>query len=233
MSHRLRLFVLLGLGFLALAAQAQPALVAGDGPAWAELSAQQRSALAPLQPHWAGIGANRRAKWLEVAARFPSLPADEQQRVQQRMAAWATLSPTERGRARQSYQETKQLAREDRQARWDAYQALSPGQRRSLAQGAAGPLPALPERDGSAKRNLVAPSASARPDSRPAAPTVVQLNPGASTNLVNRQALAPVHQQPGMPKIAATPAFVDRNTLLPKRGPQAAVTAAAPASAPR
>jgi hypothetical protein len=32
----------------------------------------------------------------------------------------------------------------------------------------------------------------------------------------------PAHQHAGMPKIAATPGFVDGNTLLPKRGPQVA-----------
>ena len=59
------------------------------------------------------------------------------------------------------------------------------------------------------------------------APTVVQAAPGATTTLVTRQASPPVHQQTGMPKIAATPGFVDRSTLLPKRGPQGAATRSA------
>ena len=33
-----------------------------------------------------------------------------------------------------------------------------------------------------------------------------------------------------MPKIAATPEFVNRSTLLPKRGPQAAAVAPVPAA---
>lgn len=220
----LRLSVTLGLWLAVAGALAQPAQ---DGPGWATLSAQQRNVLAPLQGHWAEMDANRRAKWLEVAARFPGLPQAEQQRVQERMARWASLSPAERGRARQSYQEARQLPAQERQARWEAYQALSPEQRRSLAQGSTGPNPPpAAEREGSAKRNLVGATPFARTEPRPVAPTVVQANPGVSTSLVNRPAAPPVHQQPGMPKIAATPGFVDRQTLLPRRGPQAAAASA-------
>ena len=72
------------------------------------------------------------------------------------------------------------------------------------------------------KRNIVPnPSYSGGP-SRPVAPAVVQASPGATTTLVTRQPAPPSHQQAGMPKITATPGFVDSNTLLPKRGPQGA-----------
>ena len=57
------------------------------------------------------------------------------------------------------------------------------------------------------------------------APTVVQASPGATTRLITRPATPPEHQQSGMPKIAGTPEFVNRSTLLPKRGPQAAAVA--------
>ncbi|HEY6355869.1 MAG TPA: hypothetical protein VIY30_15385, partial [Burkholderiaceae bacterium] len=70
---------------------------------------------------------------------------------------------------------------------------------------------------------------------KPVAPTVVQAAPGATTTLVTRQPAPPAHQQAGMPKIAATPGFVDRNTLLPQRGAQSAgvrTSASAPASRP-
>jgi len=67
------------------------------------------------------------------------------------------------------------------------------------------------------------------------APTVVHVGPGAKTTLVTRQPAPPAHQQAGMPKIAATPGFVDRNTLLPQRGAQSAgvrTSASAPANRP-
>ena len=64
-------------------------------------------------------------------------------------------------------------------------------------------------------------------------PTVVQSKPGATTVLVTRTSPPPNHQQPGLPKIAATEGFVNPSTLLPKRGAQgAAVRTAAAASGP-
>ena len=104
----------------AIAQQPKPAATAvvdAAGPTWASLSAPQRAALAPLQRDWQGIDALRKAKWLEVAARFPAMPAEERQRVQERMADWARLSPSERGQARLTFQESKQLTREQKQQR--------------------------------------------------------------------------------------------------------------------
>jgi hypothetical protein len=46
------------------------------------------------------------------------------------------------------------------------------------------------------------------------------------------RAQPPAHQQTGLPKIAATPGFVDPVTLLPRRGPQGAAAVEVPAPAP-
>ena len=74
---------------------------------------------------------------------------------------------------------------------------------------------------GPAKSNLVPnPTFTAPP--RPVAPSVVQAKPGATTTLITRAPEPPRHQQTGLPKIAATPGFVDKSTLLPQRGPQGA-----------
>lgn len=217
-------------------AQAQRSVGNAGGPSWQALTAPQRGALAPLQADWNGIDATRKAKWLEIAGRFPQLPAAEQQRLQARMGEWARLSPSERARARLNFQETKQISPEERQAKWQAYQALPEPERKALAQraapvagqraapnAAAGPVPGGP----SAKRNIVANPSLSAPPQKAVAPTVVQAAPGATTSLVTRQATPPPHQQTGMPKIAATPGFVDRRTLLPKRGPQGAATRSA------
>jgi hypothetical protein len=211
------------------------AVAQGGGPPWQSLTAQQRTALAPLQADWNGIDADRKSKWLEIAGRFPRLPADEQQRLQGRMSEWTRLSPSERARARLNFQETKQISPQERQARWQAYQALPEPERKALAQRAspgtaqksADRPPAGASADARGKRNMVAnPSLTARPP-KAVAPTVVQAAPGATTTLVTRQPAPPAHQQTGMPKIAATPGFVDRSTLLPKRGPQGAATRSA------
>jgi len=55
---------------------------------------------------------------------------------------------------------------------------------------------------------------------------VVQRGAGATTNLVSRPATPPLHQQAGLPKVAASPGFVDSATLLPRRGAQGAATLA-------
>jgi hypothetical protein len=229
----------------AVPAQPQPSPVKrppieSPGPSWQALTAQQRATLAPLQNDWASIDGPRKAKWLDIAARYPKLPPSEQQRLQARMTEWARMTPSERARARLNYQEVKQLPNQERQDRWQAYQALPEDQRQALAsrgkggaQPKAAPSGAKPAPQFGAKRNIVPnPSLSGGP-TRPVAPTVVQSSPGATTTLVTRQPTPPAHQQAGMPKIAATPGFVDRNTLLPKRGPQVAgVRSAASAPAP-
>ncbi|HJW11610.1 MAG TPA: hypothetical protein VJ598_07480, partial [Albitalea sp.] len=88
--------------------------------------------------------------------------------------------------------------------------------------------------DPQAKSNIVPnPAFAARP--KPIAPSVVQAQPGATTTLISKRATPPAHQQTGLPKIAATPEFVDKTTLLPQRGAQgaAARTTAASAAAQR
>ncbi|HLL10358.1 MAG TPA: DUF3106 domain-containing protein [Rubrivivax sp.] len=207
------------------------------GPAWATLSPAQQQALAPLQRDWASIEATRKQKWLEVSARFPAMPPDERARVQQRMADWARLTPAERTRARLQFQEVRQLPAEERQARWQAYQALPVEERKTLAQRggpaatpAAAPVTKDSRLDG-AKRNMVQ-SQSVQPK-RAVAPTVVQAKPGATTTSMATRTAPPAHNQAGLPKIAATPGFVDPATLLPRRGAQgAAVRSAAAATDP-
>lgn len=215
-----------------------PAKPVTDGPAWHALTAAQREALAPLQRDWPSIDGNRKAKWLDVAARFPRMPADERQRIQERMAEWARLTPAERGRARLQFQQARQFPAEDRQARWEAYRALPDEARAELARrGSKGPQkPAAAASDNrpstatATKRNVLPPGAPATAMYKPVTPTAVQVKPGATTTLLSQKPQAPVHQQAGLPKVAATEGFVDPKTLLPRRGAQAAAvrSAAAP-----
>ena len=221
-----------------------------QGARWADLKPAQRLALKPLENDWAGIETPQKQKWLELSARFPSMSADEQVRVQTRMAEWAALTPRERGQARMRFQEAKSLPATDRQARWDAYQALPAEERQQLAARAkvsAAASAAMGDASAKAqastgrsskstrdappqiKSNLVPnPAFAARPV--PITPTVVQARPGVTTTPITRRPNPPSHQQAGLPKIAATPGFVDKATLLPQRGPQGAATR--PAAAP-
>jgi hypothetical protein len=229
----------------AIKPNATPTAPAGEqGARWAELQPAQQQALKPLEREWSTIDIRSKRKWQELAVRFPKLTPAEQSRVHERMTAWAKLTPRERTEARMNFQEAKQLPAQDRKARWDAYEALTPEQKQQLANRAA-PAPAdaarkaaalrtdKPVRDAApqAKSNIV-PNPTLLAPPKAVAPTVVQAGPGATTTLITRRPAPPGHQQTGLPKIAATPEFVNKATLLPQRGPQGAATRSASAPEP-
>jgi hypothetical protein len=216
---------------------------AEEGVRWNKLKPAQREALKSLQQQWPSIDTPRKQKWIALADRLPGLPADEQARVKERMAEWAKLSPSERGQVRARYQEARQVPLPDRRSRWEAYQTLPEEEKARLAARAAAERTRNASAEASArsgnavraergadrvlrepaqaKSNIVPnPAFSARP--RPVAPTVVQAGPGATTTFISRQPQPPAHQHTGLPKIAATPEFVNKSTLLPQRGPQSA-----------
>jgi Protein of unknown function (DUF3106) len=184
----------------------------------------EQAALKPLEREWTAISAPQKQKWLELSARFPKMTPAEQARVQERMSEWARLA--------------KKVPTEDRQARWDAYQALSPEQKQQLATRAAPAASAgaaartdRPGRDGPQAKSNIVPNPASAAQRTAIAPTVVQAGPGATTTPVTKRATPPSHQQTGMPKIAASPEYVDKATLLPQRGPQGAATRSTAASA--
>lgn len=202
------------------------------GPAWSELSLAQQAALSPLKGSWNGIDASRKTKWIIVAQRFDTLSNEDRQRVQARMAAWAAMTPAERGQARQNFQDLRNLPAADRQALWDAYRTLPPEQQREWARQPQQAATRKADATAAPESRRIVPVNPPPVPAKPVSPTVVQVKPGATTNLVTRRPSPPPHNQPGLPRIAATPGFVQPNTLLPSRGPQgAAVMAPAPASA--
>lgn len=251
-AKRLRTLTVAALGALLVIAAApgiaQPGLAAAaaapvnEDPKWTELSAAQRSALAPLEHDWATLDPDGKQKWLQVARRMPSMSPVERGRLQARMTEWVRLSPQQRGQARLGFEQAKRVGPKDRKAQWEAYQALSPEQKRQLQARASSASPssnaaskaASGQRNGRshAKSNIVPNPAYAAPP-KPVAPTVIQAQPGATTSLMSRRPSPPMHQQTGLPKIAATPEFVDKRTLLPRRGPQAAATLSTAGSAPQ
>ena len=212
---------------------------ADSGPGWQNLSPAQQQALAPLRQDWSGIDATRKQKWLEVAGRFDKMPSTEKARIQQRMAEWARLPVDERMRVRQQFQESRRISADERQARWLQYQALPPEERQQLAdQAQQRKTDSL--KPGTEPGSLAAqqPRLNVMPLHRPAtseavSPGVVQARPGVTTTTVATRQKAAPHQQVGLPKIAATPDFVEPATLLPRRGAQAAARIDPPASAPR
>jgi len=226
-----------GSGQAAVAAKADV-----GGPQWSELSAAHRQVLAPLANDWNGLDPRSKERWIDVAGRFPKMPRDEQQRATQRMGEWAHMSVQQRTQARTVFQETRGLSKEEREARWKAYQALPEERKRELAaKRAAAPSSGPSSTAAFARRHAPAPVDTVQPKNNViggaaavhaapgSAPLLVEpKRPGVTTTLLTRRATPPAHQREGAPKIAVGPNAVDRTTLLPKH----ATVAAAPASAP-
>ena len=218
---------LLTAGLFAAGGAAAQALAATGPLVWDEMPAQQRNVLAPLRGDWSSISPAQQQKWAEIARRFPALPPEERSRVQQRLSGWSRLSPQERGFARFNFQEARQLSPQERQQQWDAYRALPADQRRALAERAGQPVisgASTGPREAPANVKSSVVRSPAPTPAQSVSPSVVKRGAGVSTDLVSKPALPPMHQQAGLPKVAATPGFVDKATLLPQRGAQGAAT---------
>jgi hypothetical protein len=220
---------------------------------WQLLSPQEKTILAPLASQWSGMNEQVRDKWRSVARGYPQLTPDGQARVRERMTQWSQASPKERSEARLRFQNARELPHEERQQKWQAYQALSPQAKADLAQQAQrkkAPVPLAASETGpreasqaaankasnssanlTRKANVVPSAALSTQATQAVAPALVKAGQGATTSLVTQSTpKPPLHQQTGMPKIAATKTFVDPQTLLPKKGSQGA--AMTPVSTP-
>ena len=224
-----------------------PAVAKADagGPRWADLSASHRKVLAPLSNDWNGLDARSKERWIDVAGRYPKMGAEEQQRANQRMGEWSHMTVAQRTQARMNFQETRSVSKEEREARWKAYQALPEEKKRELAAkrvaspaSAASATVALrrhaPPSLGSVqpKNNVLGAAASVR-SAAGSAPGGSSQRPGVTTTLMTRRATPPAHQHDGGLKIAAGPNSVDRTTLLPKHANVASNAASAPGLRPR
>ena len=216
------------------------------GPRWTELAPAHRKVLAPLANDWNGLDARSKERWIDVAGRFPKMPPDEQQRANQRMGEWSHMTVAQRTQARMNFQETRSVSKEEREARWKAYQALPDEEKRKLAAKRVAATPASAASANAVvarrhvppaleivqpKNNVISPAAPVR-TAAGSAPSAASQRPGVTTTLLTRRATPPAHQHDGAPKIAAGPNSVDRTTLLPKHTTVAAASTAASAVAP-
>ncbi|MCG2593292.1 DUF3106 domain-containing protein [Ramlibacter sp. XY19] len=172
----------------AVPARPSSAPKAESSPTWAELSARQKQALEPLAASWSRLGEAHKRKWLAVSSNFPTMPPGEQARLHSRMAEWAALSPQQRTQARLNFAEAQTLPSDDKRAKWEAYQALPPEEKKKLAAGAGKPVP---------------PTAAAV---QPVQPQKLAATPKGK-KAENRNA-----------RIAVAPGQIDHNTLLPQPG---------------
>lgn len=112
---------------------------ANSSSSWQALKSQQKQALAPLAAQWGSLTPQQQNKWLAISQNFTQLPASEQATLHARMADWVALSPQQRNQARFNYNAIQSWSKEDKKAKWEAYQALSAEDKRLLSVGTAGP----------------------------------------------------------------------------------------------
>ena len=181
------------LGVNAIQAQAQTspatasAASASLSSSWHQLSTRQKQALAPLAPQWGNLTPQQQSKWLTISQNFSQLPAAEQATMHARMADWVALSPLQRNHARYNFNAVQNLPKEDKKAKWEAYQALSAEDKRLLSVGTAPP------------------AKSAAPMAKP-----------ASVNRLVAPALRSIDSARDITRSDASAQSIDRKTLLPK-----------------
>ncbi len=174
----------------------QPVVRPVAKPAWSELQPMQQRALKPLAGTWNSISEPQKRKWLAISRNFDKLPPAEQATLHARMGEWVGLSATQRSQARLNFAETKQLSADEKQAKWQAYQALSAEEKQKLAEG--GP------------RRLTGAATAVKPVPKQRLATIP----------------TDVQHAPNVPKIATAPHQVDQNTLLPQvAGPETSLAA--------
>lgn len=162
-------------------------------PEWKDVPPAQQRALQPLAAVWDPLSETHKRKWLAISANFEKLPAAEQGKLQERMREWVLLSPAQRNQARLNFAETKQLSPTEKQAKWEAYQALSAEEKEKLA--------------GQAVKPRVGASTIIKPVPKQKLVTTV-IDPAKPASA---KASTP-HEVPATPLRK-----VDRNTLLPQQ----------------
>ena len=162
--------------------------------AWTELSPSQQQALKPLAANWNTIDEAQKRKWLAISKNFGAMTPVEQAKLHSRMSEWAALSPKQRTQARLNFAGTTQVPADEKRATWEAYQTLSPEEKRKLAAGA----PPHPTGAAPALKPVPATKLATPPNANPP-------RGGAST-----AALPPA-------SAASAPRQIDQKTLLPRK----------------
>lgn len=203
-----------------LAKVVPPAVLSVPPATWAGLTPKQQALLAPLERDWPEISDVQRSKWLSATPTLATMSGEEIKRVHDRIRDWTMLSGSERLNARISFQVSRQLTPEQRQARWEAYQALPEEERKALAEKAMARRQALAEAPARTAKPKVSKSAVPTPPPQVVIPTLVtstlvQAKPGATTVLISRE-VAQARKTHTAPNGATDTIRVDPQTLLPR-----------------
>lgn len=196
-----------------LTPKGSPTSVAVSGPAWTELTPEQQQALAPLASSWNTISEPQKRKWLEISRNYRTLTPESQVKLNSRMSEWVALSPQQRAQARLNFGKTKELSRqltpEEKKAKWEAYQALSPEEKQKLAAKASprpsGAAPAL-KPVAPQKLAVLPPADGSKPLPRPvapapsAAPKIMALPPASPVSAASAAGAAATGASSTMPQ---------------------------------
>lgn len=123
-------------------AQNAPASTTQSPPSsngWQQLSAKEKRALAPLASRWGELSEIQKGKWIAISQNFDQLSAPEKSVMHARMTDWVNLSPVQRNQARLNFNAAQNLPKDEKKAKWDEYQSLSPEQKRQLSAVNQGP----------------------------------------------------------------------------------------------
>ncbi len=198
-----------------------------SGLRWNQLSALQRTALAPLQHDWPRFSADRKRKWLDIAQRYAAMSPAQQSVLHKRMSAWIRMTPEQRRRARENFLAAGRAPQLKRQRAWQRYQRLPAAQRHALARQAHQP-PRIPGRvaqyglrrpAAAAPGRVATPTAKPGPAGKPAASATAPSRAPAAASAPLRMPAAASGAAPLRPPAAAAPAA----------SPPAKAAAAAPA----
>ena len=121
---------------LAISTKQPPGLTlptAFSGLDWKNLTPSQQIALKPLAASWTGLSDPQKRKWISLSANFERMSLGDQTKLHERMAQWAAFSPKQREQARLNFAEAQKIAPEQKSEKWQAYQALSPEEKQTLA----------------------------------------------------------------------------------------------------
>jgi len=103
---------------------------------WAALSKEQKMALHPLATGWEKLSDVQKKKWITLSANFSKMTQADQAKLHERMVQWAALSPKQREHARLNFAEAQKITPQEKNEKWQAYQALSPEDKQKLAKSA-------------------------------------------------------------------------------------------------
>jgi len=102
-------------------------------PAWQDLTPAQQLSLQPLAANWGTLDEAKKRKWIAVAANYAKLSPTEQAKLHSRMNEWTALSQQQRTQARLNFARAKKISPSQKTATWEAYQSLSPEEKKKLA----------------------------------------------------------------------------------------------------